>query len=90
MKDILQELYRGNIREIDKSVKDLQVTEEFKHMNEYYEKLTATFSKEQAKLFEEYSCWEMSYFNLEKEKSYAAGVRIGMRFILSLWNCDLD
>ena len=90
MKDILQELYRGKIREIDRSVKDLRGTEEFKKVDEHYEKLTATFSKEQAKLFEEYSCWEMSYFNLEKEKSYAAGVRLGMRFILSLWDFDLD
>ncbi len=89
MKDILQQLYRGNIREIDKSVKDLQETEEFKKMDEYYEKLTATFSKEQANLFEEYSSCNNYYIGLEKERTYANGVRLGMCLILSLFDFEV-
>ena len=90
MKDILKHLYSGDVREIDRSVKDLQETEEFKKMDECYEKLTATLSEEQAKLFEEYYLWESGYIGLEKEQTYANGVRLGMCLILSLRDFDLD
>jgi hypothetical protein len=86
MEDILQQLYRGKIREIEKSVKDLQETAEYKEMDESYEKLTATFSKEQEALFEEYSSRNNEYMTLEKERTYANGVRLGMCLILSLFD----
>ncbi len=69
MKDILLHLYNGRLNESERSVKELQETEEFKNMDAAYEKLRATFSKEQARLFEEYYFWNSGYCGKELERA---------------------
>ncbi len=84
MKKILSHLFYGNLNESERTHEDIQNTEEYKKYYECIDKLSATFSQEQHKLFNEYFFSEGAYEGLLQEKIYTNGVRLGMCLILEL------
>ena len=84
MKKVLSELYYGNINEAEKSVEDLRKSKEYQKYSESLDKLIATFSEEQEKMFDEYFVAEGNYASLERERIYANGVKLGFALAVEL------
>lgn len=84
MNNILQHLYHGNLNESERKSTDLHETEEYKKYIEHCDKLIATFSKEQEKLFNTYFEWDSAYRGVENERLYANGFKTGMCVALEL------
>lgn len=84
MKNILIDLYYGNINEAEKNISCLYNTTEYKNYEKLENELEKTFSKEQLKLFYNY-CEAKSLFNSKiLEYTYSNGVKIGMCLGLEL------
>ena len=77
-KDIIKCIFYGGLAESERGTKEFQDTEEFRKRNEAYDKMEATFSEEQRKLFEEYYFWDGGCFNLQIERAYANGLKTGV------------
>lgn len=84
MKNVLSHLFYGNLNESERRHEHVKDTEEYKKYYEYIDKLSATFSQEQLKLFNEYFVLESAYEGLIQETIYTNGVRLGMCLILEL------
>ena len=84
MKKVLSELYYGNINEAEKSVEDLRKSKEYQKYSESLDKLIATFSEEQEKMFDEYFVSEGNYASLERERIYTNGVKLGFALAVEL------
>ena len=84
MKKVLSELYYGNINEAEKSIEDLRKSKEFQKYSESLDKLIATFSAEQEKMFDEYFVAEGNYASLERERIYTNGVKLGFALAVEL------
>ena len=84
MKKVLSELYYGNINEAEKSVEDLRKSKEYQKYSESLDKLIATFSEEQEKMFDEYFVAEGNYASLERERIYTNGVKLGFALAVEL------
>ena len=78
MKDILKKMYYGNLNESERPLKGLYQSEEFKKMNECYEKLMKSLTKEQKDLFEEYYESNLGVECMEKECLYENAVKTGI------------
>ena len=88
MKNVLSDLYYGRLNEMERDTKKLQETNEYKQYDECYKKLTATFTEEQAKIFEEYFEWEAVYTGLVKERGYKNGVKLGIWLAFELMDFE--
>ena len=87
-KDILQLIFYGQLNESERSMEEFVNRRETKACHEAYEKLFATFSEEQKKLFEEYYCCQGGYEGLHLERTYANGFKAG--FWLAVQTLDFD
>ena len=87
-KKILKSLYHGNVNEMAKSTQEFMDTPEFHEQQRLFHDFENTLSKEQKKLFSAYSDADNDYLNLEIERIYENGVKLG--FWLAMEIIDFD
>ena len=87
-KDVLDELYYGNINESERWLGKIAETEEYKKYCESTDKLIATFSEEQQQLFNEFFLASGGYESVCMKRTYKNGVKLGMA--LALESLDFD
>lgn len=82
MKNILGNLFLGNIREALRPVEKLLQTKESKARIETYEKLEALLNEEQKEALEQHMEKEMEWISLQEqhlyEKAFKTGVWLGL------------
>ena len=83
-KDILKNLYNGNFHEWDRNDKEFMHTVEHQRKVEIYEKLSATFTAEQEKLFDELFLADGDFESLRLERTYANGFQLGFWLAMEL------
>ncbi len=87
-KNVLDELYYGNINESDRLLGKIVETEEYKQYCQITDKFTATLSKEQQALFNQFFVASGCYESLCLKRTYANGVKLGMALALELIDFD--
>ncbi len=87
-KNVLDELYYGNINESDRLLGKIVETEEYKQYQESADKLIATLNKEQQALFNQFFVASGCYESLCLKRTYANGVKLGMALALELIDFD--
>lgn len=88
MKSIIEEIYYGNLSEVERGTKDFQKREEYKKAVESYDKFEKTFNGDQMNLFNEWYINETSYLGLIQERTYVNGFKTGMLLVLELLNFE--
>lgn len=87
-KDVLDELYYGNINESERLLGKISETEEYKEYCQTADKLIATLSEEQQKLFDEFFLASGGYESVCMKRTYKNGVKLGMALALELLDFD--
>ena len=87
-KNVLDELYYGNINESERFLGKISETKEYKQYQERADKLIASLSEEQQKLFNEYFFASGGYESVLLKRTYANGVKLGMALALELVDFD--
>ena len=87
-KNILEELYYGNINECERRLGKITHTEEYKAYIKSLDKLVASFNEEQEKLFDEYFLATGGYEDVLLKRTYANGVKVGLSVGLELIDFD--
>lgn len=87
MKDILKELYLGNISEVSANIKSLCYTEEDEEYKTYT-KLCSTFNKEQKQLLDKYIDLMSERYGKIDERRYIQGFKTGL--LIGIECSDLD
>lgn len=87
-KNVLDELYYGNIHESERTLGKIKESEEYKQYCEITEKFEATLSKEQINLFNQFFVASGGHESLWLKRTYANGVKLGMALALELIDFD--
>ena len=87
-KNVLDELYYGNINESERFLGKIAETEEYKQYCEITDQFVATLTKEQQALFNEFYLASGGYQSLCLKRTYTNGVKLGMALALELIDFD--
>ncbi len=87
-KNVLEELYYGNINESERLLGKITQTEEYKQYQKSADRLIATLTKEQQTLFNEFFLNSGGYESVCLQRTYANGVKLGMALALELIDFD--
>ena len=87
-KNVLDELYYGNINESERLLGKLAETEEYKQYRKITDEFVATLSKQQATLFNEFFLASSGYESVYLKRTYTNGVKLGMALVLELIDFD--
>lgn len=88
MKDVVKQLFNGELHEWDRPLLEIRNSEEMEKYNRAYEALYATLSHEQKKLFDEYFLCEGGVDVLFQERVYANGFKTGALIMLEILRFD--
>ena len=81
---ILKALYNGEINEAERPLDGLTETEEYKRQIDCLDKLLATFTKEQAELFDEVYLAQGGFDGLVYERIYENAFKTGFWLAMEL------
>lgn len=87
-KNVLDELYYGNIYESDRILGKIAETEEYKQYCKITDKFISTLTEEQKSLFNEFYLVSGGYESLCLKRTYANGIKLGMALALELIDFD--
>ena len=86
MESIITRLYRGDVYPEEQILPQSEEARAAKKAcSKWEDRLEATFSKKQARLFEKMQDAEATYATLECEASFAEGVRFGVQLMQELF-----
>ena len=84
MKNLIKQLYNGQIRDNEKDMSKLYQTQEFKELDARLKELQTTFTEEQKRLFGEYDLAYGTVSCIIENEVYANGFKTGFWFAVDL------
>ena len=84
MKNLLEELWYGNIAPIDEIKTTEEMNEERKKLSFLYEKLIKNLSKEQKEIFDEYEERNIELINLYECEIFEYSFKLGINFAIEI------
>ena len=89
MKDVIEEMYYGQVNEIERPIMDLETEKEMEARYDALDKLYKSFSEEQRALYEEWDKREGEFLSRSRVYAYKRGLKMGFWIGLQMQDFDI-